>query len=34
MMNNLSEYDPIWCDGHYCPNDCEICPYRAENREE
>jgi hypothetical protein len=33
-MNNLSDYDPRWCDGHYCPKDCDRCPYRAENREE
>ena len=31
-MNNLSDYDPRWCDGHFCPKDCDRCPYRAENR--
>lgn len=31
-MNNYSDYDEEWCEGHYCPRDCEICPYRAENR--
>lgn len=33
-MNNYEDYDPVYCDGHYCPRDCEICPYRAENRED
>ena len=33
-MNNYQDYDPKYCDGHYCPRDCERCAYRAENREE
>ncbi len=33
-MNNYADYDPAWCDGHFCPRDCEICTYRAENRGE
>ena len=33
-MNNYSDYDERWCDGHFCPKDCETCPDRAENREE
>ena len=32
-MNNYEDYDPKYCDGHYCPRDCEICPYRACERE-
>ena len=28
----MHEYDPEWCDGHYCPKDCEKCPFREENR--
>ena len=24
-MNNLSDYDPRWCDGHFCPKDCDHC---------
>lgn len=32
--NNYSDYDPDWCDGHYCPRDCERCEYRAEERKE
>jgi hypothetical protein len=31
-MNNYEDYDPEWCDGHYCPRDCENCEYSAENR--
>lgn len=23
--NNYSAYDPEFCDGHYCPRDCECC---------
>lgn len=33
-MNNYEDYDPKWCDGHYCPRDCEVCEYSAANREE
>lgn len=33
-MNNYQDYDPKWCDGHFCPRDCEICSFRAENRED
>ena len=32
--NNYEDYDPQYCDGHYCPRDCEVCAYRAENRGE
>lgn len=32
--NNYSDYDPEYCDGHFCPRDCEICGYREGNREE
>ena len=32
MSLTMHEYDPEWCDGHYCPKDCEKCPFRAENR--
>lgn len=31
-MNNYSDYDPEYCDGHECPRDCEVCPWREENR--
>lgn len=24
-MNNYELYDPAWCDGHYCPRDCDHC---------
>lgn len=24
-MNNYSDYDPEWCNGHYCCRDCEKC---------
>lgn len=33
-MNNYSDYDPRYCDGHPCPRDCERCAYAAENRED
>ena len=25
-MNNYSQYDPDYCDGHFCCRDCECCP--------
>lgn len=31
-MNNYSDYDPDWCEGHYCPRDCDGCPYSEEFR--
>lgn len=33
-MNNYEDYDPKYCVGHFCPRDCEVCPYRACEREE
>ena len=33
-MDNYSDYDPKWCDGHYCPRDCDVCGYRESEREE
>lgn len=27
-----SDYDPQYCDGHFCSRDCEVCPYREEER--
>ena len=32
-MNNYSDYDERWCDGHFCPRDCGVCVYREENRD-
>lgn len=32
--NNYSDYDPAWCDGDFCPRDCDICGRNAANREE
>ena len=32
-MNNYEDYDEKWCSGHHCPRDCEICEFRAENRD-
>ena len=32
-MNNYSDYDPEWCDGHPCPRDCERCGYNVEHRD-
>ena len=34
MSLTMHEYDPVYCDGHFCPKDCEVCQYREENREE
>ena len=34
MSLTMNDYDPKYCDGHYCPKDCEVCQYREENREE
>ena len=25
-MNNYAAYDPVFCDRHYCPRDCDVCP--------
>lgn len=33
-MNDYSEYDPKYCDGHRCIVDCAHCPWRKELREE
>lgn len=33
MSLTMHEYDPVYCDGHYCPKDCDGCPHREENRE-
>ena len=33
-MNNYSDYDPKYCDGEFCPRDCDICGRREENRED
>ena len=33
MSLTMNEYDPKFCDGHYCPKDCDGCPYREENRD-
>ena len=32
--NNYSDYDPKWCDGQFCPRDCDICGRNAAEREE
>ena len=32
MSCSLSDYDPWFCDGHFCPKDCETCSVRAEKR--
>ena len=32
-VNNYEDYDPDCCDGHSCPRDCQICPWRWENRD-
>lgn len=34
MSLTMHEYDPVYCDGHYCPTDCEVCQCREGNREE
>lgn len=31
--DDYSEYDPEYCEGHYCPKDCSHCSYREELRE-
>lgn len=31
--NNYTDYDPEYCDGHYCPRDCDGCPW-ADGRPE
>ena len=31
--NNYSDYDPEYCDGHWCPRDCERCRYNEAERE-
>ena len=33
-MNNYSEYNPEYCDGHYCPRDCDKCSIADKIREE
>ena len=33
-MNNYELYDPVYCDGHPCPRDCEKCPIGEEILEE
>ena len=33
-MNNYSNYDPKYCDGHYCCRDCDICPIARKMEEE
>ena len=33
-MNDYSQYDPDYCDGHECIADCERCRYRKELRDE
>ena len=32
-MNYYSDYDPVWCDGHECPKNCDRCQWREENRD-
>ena len=32
--NNYSDYDPEYCDGHFCPRDCDRCSYNEAEREE
>ena len=32
-MSELRDYDPWFCDGHFCPKDCDHCPVRAEKRQ-
>lgn len=32
MSLTMHEYDPVYCDGHYCPKDCDVCEFREENR--
>ena len=31
--NNYSDYDEAWCEGHFCPRDCEGCPWSVEFRD-
>ena len=33
-MNDYSEYDSDYCDGHECPCDCKNCRWNWEHREE
>lgn len=33
-MNNYELYDPAYCDGHFCPRDCEKCPVGEQIMEE
>ena len=33
MADNMPYYNTVTCDGHYCPQDCERCPYEDEAME-
>lgn len=32
-MKNIPYYTPEVCDGHWCPMDCDHCPYADEAME-